>query len=275
MILCTVGRQPPIPPSAAFGPLAEPAASPALATYRARPPPTARWGLPCVTLASPSSSFFSALAGVKRPNRVRRSWPPSRRAPAASRCIHAVHVPRATTAISSRRRHPWLSPTLAARGIQSPAHLPAAGREGRGEEEEEPGAASPAAKPELCRQPRSRSRLRGGAGPAGATHACDLCFLDFLFAAPFCVPYQRRLPPRHSTAHPSSTPTHRLEATQVRAPPHLLFGRRGLRAERNAPAPPRRCLSGRPSSQAGMPISAGAAAFVDARATRLAFPPLP
>jgi hypothetical protein len=59
--------------------------------------------------------------------------------------------------------------------------------------------------PELRRLPRSRSRPRGGAGPAGATHACDLCFLHFLSVAPFCVPYQRRLPPRHSATHPSPT----------------------------------------------------------------------
>jgi hypothetical protein len=144
-------------------------------------------------------------------------------------------VPRAIAAITSRRRHPWLSPTLAARGIQSPAHLPAAGGEGEGEEEEEPGAAPPAAKPELRHLPRSRSRPRGGAGPAGATHACDLCFIDFLSAAPFCVPYQRRLPPRHSAAHPSPTPAHRPEATQVRTPPHLPCGRYGLRAEAERP----------------------------------------
>jgi hypothetical protein len=30
---------------------------------------------------------------------------------ATSRRIRDVHVPRATAAISSRRRHPWLSPT--------------------------------------------------------------------------------------------------------------------------------------------------------------------
>jgi hypothetical protein len=87
---------------------------------------------------------------------------------------------------------------------------------------------------------RSRSRPRGGAVPAGATRACDLCFLDFLSAAPPCVPYQRRLPPRHSAAHTSPTPAHRPEATQVRTPPHLLFGRRGLRAkaERHRAAAP-------------------------------------
>jgi hypothetical protein len=107
--------------------------------------------------------------------------------PAAFRRIRAVHVPRATAAISSRRHHPWLSPTLAARGIQSPVHLPAAGGEGEGEEKEE------------HRPPRSRSRPRGGAGPAGATHTCDLCLLS---AAPVCFPYQRRLPPHHSAAHP-------------------------------------------------------------------------
>jgi hypothetical protein len=61
--------------------------------------------------------------------------------PAASRRIRAVHVPHATAAISRRRRHPWLSPTLAARGIQSPVHLPAAGGEGEGEEKEELGGA--------------------------------------------------------------------------------------------------------------------------------------
>jgi hypothetical protein len=60
--------------------------------------------------------------------------------PTASRRIRAIHVPRSTAAISSRRRHPWLSPTLAARGIQSPVHLPAAGGEG-GEEKEELGGA--------------------------------------------------------------------------------------------------------------------------------------
>jgi hypothetical protein len=94
--------------------------------------------------------------------------------------------------------------------------------------------------PELRRMSRSRSRPRGGAVPAGATRACDLCFLDFLSAAPPCVPYQRRLPPRHSAAHTSPTPAHRPEATQVRTPPHLLFGRRGLRAkaERHRAAAP-------------------------------------
>jgi hypothetical protein len=117
--------------------------------------------------------------------------------PAASRRIHTVHMPRATAAISSRRLYPWLSPTVAARGIQSPVHLPAAGGEGEKERRrrssEAPGAAPPAAKPE---PPARRSRTRG------ATHACDLCFLDFLSVAPFCFPYQRRLPPRHSAAHP-------------------------------------------------------------------------
>jgi hypothetical protein len=83
----------------------------------------------------------------------------------------------------------------------------------------------------LRRLPRSQSRPRGGIGPAGATHACDLCFLYFLSAAPFCVPFQRRLPPRHSAAHPSPTPARRPEATQVRTPPHPPCGRRGLRAE--------------------------------------------
>jgi hypothetical protein len=39
--------------------------------------------------------------------------------PRGSRCIHAVHVPRATAALSSRRRL-WLSPTLAARGNPVP-----------------------------------------------------------------------------------------------------------------------------------------------------------
>jgi hypothetical protein len=94
--------------------------------------------------------------------------------------------------------------------------------------------------PELRRLSRSRSRPRGGAEPAGATRACDLCFLDFLSATPSCVPYQRRLPSRHSAAHTSPMPAHRPEATQVRTPPHLLFGRRGLRAkaERHRAAAP-------------------------------------
>jgi hypothetical protein len=82
--------------------------------------------------------------------------------PAASRRIRAVHVPRATAAISSRRHHPWLSPTLAARWDPVPFHLPAAGGEGEGEEKEElggaPGTAPPAAKPE---PPARRSRTCG------------------------------------------------------------------------------------------------------------------
>jgi hypothetical protein len=56
-------------------------------------------------------------------------------------------------------------------------------------------------RPEQRHPPRSHPR--GGAGPAGATHACDPCFLSFLFvASTVCFPYQRRLLPRHRVAHP-------------------------------------------------------------------------
>jgi hypothetical protein len=50
--------------------------------------------------------------------------------------------PRATAAIRSRRRDPHGTPNPSRLGgIQSPAHLPAAGGEGEGEEKEELGGA--------------------------------------------------------------------------------------------------------------------------------------
>jgi hypothetical protein len=142
------------------------------------------------TSASSSSPPFP-FAGVERGKPRAPVMAPSRGAPAAFRRIGAVHVPPLPAAISSRRRRLWISPTLAARGNQSPAHLPVAGGEGEEEEEEELGAAPP---------PRRRSCLRGGAGPAEAAHAFDLGPLDILAAVPLCDPYQRRLPPRHCTA---------------------------------------------------------------------------
>jgi hypothetical protein len=103
-------------------------------------------------------------------------------------------------AISSRRRRLWNSPTLAARGKPIPCSPTRSrrrgGRRGRGgsQEQRRHRGAIPAP------PPRRRSCPRGGAGPAGAANAFDLGPLDFLAAEPLCGPYQRRLPPLHSTA---------------------------------------------------------------------------
>jgi hypothetical protein len=146
--------------------------------------------------------------------------------PAASLRIHAVHVPRATAAISSRRRRPWLSPTLATRGIQSPVHLPTAGGEGEGEEKEElRGARSSTARREAGaareeepdpREPRTPATSASSNSSPPRRSASPTSAASLLVTAP---------------RTPSPTPAHRPEATQVRTPPHLPCGRRGLRAE--------------------------------------------
>jgi hypothetical protein len=117
--------------------------------------------------------------------------------PAASGASLPSTYTRALAAISSRRRHPWLSPTLAAPGDPVPCSPTRSRRRRRRR-----GEGGAQRRPEQHRPPRSRSRPRGGAGPAGATRACDLCFLDFLSTAPSSFPYQRHLLPRHSAAHP-------------------------------------------------------------------------
>jgi hypothetical protein len=150
--------------------------------------------------------------------------------PAASRRIHAVHVPRATAAISSRHRHPWLSPTLAARGIQSPVHLPAAGGEGEGEEEEELGGArSSTARREAGAAREEEPDPREPRTPA--TSASSTSSPPRRSASPTSAASLLVTTPRT----PSPTPAHRPEATQVRTPPHLPCGRRGLQAEAERP----------------------------------------
>jgi hypothetical protein len=140
--------------------------------------------------------------------------------PATSRRIRAVHVPRSTAAISSRRRHPWLSPTLAARGNPAPAHLPAAGGEGEGEEEE--GARSCAACREAGAAREEEPDPREPRTPATSISSTS------------SLPRRSASPTSAASllaAHRSPTPAHRPEATQVRTPPHLHCGRRDLRAE--------------------------------------------
>jgi hypothetical protein len=147
--------------------------------------------------------------------------------PAASRRIRAVHVPRATAAISSRRRHPWLSPTLAARGIQSPIHLPTAGGEGQGEEKEELGGArNSTARREAGAAREEEPDPREPRTPATSASSPPRRSASPTSAASLLVTAPRT---------PSPTPAHRPEATQVRTPPHLLCGRGGLRAEAERP----------------------------------------
>jgi hypothetical protein len=144
MSLCTAGRQPPFPPMAAFGPSARSANRPRLPAYHAPP----RRSLPGGgRLASrrrhrrhpPSLPLWLTPAPKRWP---RRSWPPSRRAPRPPGASLPSTYPHATAAIRSRRRDPHGIPNLSRLGgIQSPAHLPAAGGEGEGEEEEENGGA--------------------------------------------------------------------------------------------------------------------------------------
>jgi hypothetical protein len=150
--------------------------------------------------------------------------------PAASRRIRAVHVPRATAAISSRRRHPWLSPTLAARGIQSPIHLPAARGGGEGEEKEELGGArSSTARHEAGaareeepdpREPRTPATSASSTSSPPRRSASPTSAASLLVTAP---------------RTPSPMPAHQAEATQVRTPPHLPCGHHGHRAETERP----------------------------------------
>jgi hypothetical protein len=132
-----------------FRPVSGPTTSPAVTTYRARAP--GRWqGAPLT--ASPGPAMTSPRHPL--PLLLWLTPAPKRGAapvmgavatrPATSRCIHAVHVPRATAAISSRRHHPWLSPTLAARGNPVP-----------------------------CSLTRRRRRRRRGGG--GGTRSCAAC----------------------------------------------------------------------------------------------------
>jgi hypothetical protein len=127
-------------------------------------------------------------------------------------------------------------PTLAASGESSPLptylQLEEKEKERRRRSSEAPGAAPPAAKPE---PPARRSRTRGSHArlrpllPRLPLHHAVLLPLP----APPPSSSQRRAPP-------SPMPTLRPEATQVRTPPHLPCGRRGLRAEAERSAPPRR-----------------------------------
>jgi hypothetical protein len=165
--------------------------------------------------------------------------------PVASRRIHAVHVPRATAAISSHRRHPWLSPTLAARGIQSPVHLPAAGGEGEGEEEEELGGArSSTARREAGatreeepdpREPRTPATSASSTSSPPRRSASPTSAASLLVTAP---------------RTPSPTRAHRPEATQV-----------------DAASPP--LWTPRPSSRGGTPPHRRAAASEASHRARL------
>jgi hypothetical protein len=170
---------------------------------------------------------------------------PSRRAPAASRRIGAVHVPLRPAAISSRRRRLWNLPNPSRPGKTNPllAYPPPEERgkkRRRGSQEQRRHRGAVPAPP-----PRRRSCPRGGAGPAGATNALDLGPLDFLAAIPLCAPYQRRLPPRHCTAA-----LHRRVYTPARG--HLGEGIRfpslvdapAIAPRWNAPCPRRRAIAG-------------------------------
>jgi hypothetical protein len=236
MSLCTAGRQPPFPPTAAFGPSARSAIRARLPAYRA--PPTARWGPPRVTLASSSSSSPLALWLTPAPKRgPRRSWPPSRRAsrpPGAS-------LPSTYTACSRRYKKPpspppMALPTLAASGESNPLPTypqPEEKEKGkRRRRTEAPGAAPPAAKPE---PPARRSRTRGSQGRLRPLLPRLPLHRAVLLPLPAPPPSSS---PRRTT--PSPTPTLRPEATQVRTPSHLSCGRRGLRAEAERSTPHRR-----------------------------------
>jgi hypothetical protein len=142
----------------------------------------------------PSLALWLTLAPKRGP---RRSWPPSQRAPRPP----GASLPSTYTPRSRRYKKPppppMALPTLAASG--DPVPCPPTRNRRRRRRGREGGARR---RPEQHHLPRSRSRPRGGAGPAGATHACDPCFLGFLSTAPSCFPYQRRLLPRHRAAHP-------------------------------------------------------------------------
>jgi hypothetical protein len=186
---------------------------------------------------SSSSSSPLALWLTPAPKRgPRRSWPPSRRAqrpPGAS--LPSTYTPR-SRCYKKLPPPPMALPTLAASGESNPLPTypqPEEKEKGkRRRRTEAPGAAPPAAKPE---PPARRSRTRGSQArlrpllPRLPLHRAILLPLP----APPPSSSPRRTPP-------SPTPTLRPEATQVRTPSHLPCGRRGLRAEAECSAPPRR-----------------------------------
>jgi hypothetical protein len=131
---------------------------------------------------------------------------------------------------------PMALPTLAASGESNPLPTypqPEEKEKGRRRRSSEaPGAAPPATKPEpparRSRTHESQARLRPLL-PRLPLHRAVL--LPLLAPPPSSSP--RRTPP-------PPTPTLRPEATQVRTPSRLPCGRRGLQAEAERPAPPRR-----------------------------------
>jgi hypothetical protein len=213
-----------------------------------RRPPTARraraaakWGRPCVMPTSASSSSrLSPFAGVERGKPRAPVMAPSRRAPAASRRIGAVHVPPRPAAISSRRRRLWISPTLAARGNPIPCSPTRSrrrgGRRGGG------GARSSAAtaKPYLRRRRDAGAAREEEPDPreprTPSTSACSTSSPPYRSATPTSAASLLVTAPRAVTDACTSARGHPGEDAA-----HLPSVRRGLRAatERHrAAAPP-------------------------------------
>jgi hypothetical protein len=206
----------------------------------AAPEPLPSGATPCVmpTSASSSSPPFS-FAGVERGKPRAPVMAPSRRAPAASRRIGAVHVPPRPAAISSRRRL-WISPTLAARG--KPIPCPPTRSRRRGGRRGGGGARSSAATAE----PYLRRRRDAGAAReeepdprkprTPSTSACSTSSPPYRSATPTSAASLLVTAPRAVTDACTSARGHPGEDAA-----HLPSVRRGLRAvtERHrAAAPP-------------------------------------
>jgi hypothetical protein len=192
------------------------------------------------------------LAGDERPKRGRAGHGRRRDAPRG----HPAHPCRPRTPRATRR---YKKPPPQPQGSPNPSRLgefnplptyPQARGEGEGGEKEDNGGAR-----------SSTTRREAGAAreeepdPREPSTPATPIFLGFPFiASSICFPYQHHRLPRHRVAHPftdacTSASGHRGENTAS----SLLW-------------------TPRSSSQAGMRSFAGAAAFVDARATRLAYP---